>query len=69
MDNIYIVKPYNVGSKYSKSLAVILPKKVTTECNIDQSTVFVLTIDKYKKILILKPINPLVKSLEEVSRY
>ena len=57
MKEIYVIQPYQVGSNKSKSLAVILPKKITKEWEIDQSTIFSLKVDKKSKILILKSIK------------
>jgi antitoxin component of MazEF toxin-antitoxin module len=57
MKEIYAIQPYQVGSNKSKSLAVILPKKITKEWEIDQSTIFSLKVDKKSKILILKSIK------------
>ena len=57
MKEIYAIQPYQVGSNKSKSLAVILPKKITEEWEIDQSTIFSLKVDKKSKMLILKSIK------------
>ena len=57
MKEIYAIQPYQVGSNKSKSLAVILPKRITEDWNIDSSTIFSLKIDKKNKILILKSIK------------
>lgn len=57
MKEIYAIQPYEVGSNKSKSLAVILPKKITEEWEIDQSTIFSLKVDKKSRILILKSIK------------
>lgn len=57
MKEIYAIQPYQVGSNKSKSLAVILPKRITEEWNIDQSTIFSLKVDKKSRILILKSIK------------
>lgn len=57
MKEIYAIQPYQVGSNKSKSLAVILPKQITEDWNIDQSTIFSLKVDKKSNILILKSIK------------
>jgi hypothetical protein len=57
MKSFYALQPYQVGSKDRKSLAVIIPAKVTKQYNIDKSTVFALQIDEYKKRLILQMID------------
>jgi hypothetical protein len=51
MKSVYALQPYQVGSKQSKSLALVIPSKVAKEYHIDISTVFALRADgKTKKI-------------------
>jgi hypothetical protein len=51
MKSVYALQPYQVGSKQSKSLALVIPSKVAKEYHIDISTVFALRTDwKTKKI-------------------
>jgi hypothetical protein len=42
---VYAIQPYQVGSKQSKSLALVIPSKVAKEYHIDISTVFALRAD------------------------
>jgi hypothetical protein len=42
MKSIYVLQPYEVGSKKAKSLALIIPAKVAKKYSIDTSTVFAL---------------------------
>lgn len=40
--DIYLIQPYPVGSKNSKSLAIVIPSEIAKKLQIDTSTVFVL---------------------------
>ncbi len=42
MKNIYIIQPYLVGSKDSKSLAIIIPSAITKKYHLDQSSGLIL---------------------------
>jgi hypothetical protein len=42
MKNLFSVQPYAVGSKTSKSLAIVIPSEVVKKYQINTSTVFVL---------------------------
>jgi antitoxin component of MazEF toxin-antitoxin module len=42
MKSVYVVQPYQVGSKRAKSLAMVIPAKVVKKFNIDASTIFTL---------------------------
>jgi len=42
MRNHYFIQPYHVGSKNSKSLAIVIPLEVRKKMQIDTSTVFIL---------------------------
>lgn len=57
MKNIYALQPYEVGSKYRKSLALIIPAKVTKRYNVGPSTVFTLRVDESKKRIMLQMID------------
>jgi hypothetical protein len=57
MKSIYAVQPYEVGSKHSKSLALVIPAKVVKECSIDTSTVFALRADEKTKRITLKTVH------------
>jgi hypothetical protein len=60
MKSLYVLQPYQVGSKYRKSLAVIIPAEVTKQYNIDKSTVFTLQVDDDKKRLMLQMIDKVI---------
>jgi hypothetical protein len=40
--SVYVIQPYEVGSKRAKSLAMVIPAKVVKKFNIDTSTIFTL---------------------------
>jgi hypothetical protein len=52
----YVIQPYRVGAR-QKSLAVILPAKVTKVFNIDSSTAFELCLDEKNKSITLQILN------------
>lgn len=43
MKEVYVLQPYEVGSKYNKSLALVIPAKVVKRYKINPSTVIALT--------------------------
>jgi hypothetical protein len=47
----YLIRPYHVGSKNAKSLAIIIPSEVRRDANIDLSAIFLLKINKKTKVL------------------
>jgi hypothetical protein len=53
---IYAIQPYYVG-RNKASLALIIPAKVSKECNINTSTIFTVKIDKSRKSITLKTLN------------
>ena len=53
----YAVQPYQVGHKDRKSLAIIIPAKVTKECNINPSTIFAIQIDQQRNSIMLQRID------------
>jgi antitoxin component of MazEF toxin-antitoxin module len=60
MKSLYALQPYQVGSKYRKSLAVIIPAKVAKQYSVDTSTVFTLQVDEDKKRLTLQMIDKVI---------
>jgi hypothetical protein len=44
--NVYVVQPYEVGTKERKSLAIIIPAKITRAHHINTSTIFALGVDE-----------------------
>jgi hypothetical protein len=57
MKPLYVIEPYLVGSRQSKSLALIIPSDVRKECSIDTSTLFALRIDESTKKITLSTIS------------
>jgi antitoxin component of MazEF toxin-antitoxin module len=49
--NIHVVQPYWVGTKNSKSLALIIPAQIAKEQSLNASTIFALRVDDTKIIL------------------
>jgi len=61
MKELYAIQPYQVGSKNAKSLALIIPAKVTREYNINTSTVFALRTDKDTKRIRLRNMDETIQ--------
>ncbi len=61
MRSLYVIQPYEVGSKKAKSLALVIPAKVVKKYNITISTVFVLKANTQTKTIVLEqtiyPVN------------
>jgi hypothetical protein len=53
----YVVQPYQVGSKDKKSLALIIPAKVTRECGINTSTIFAVQVNELSKHITLQIVD------------
>jgi len=63
MKDIYVIQPYEVGSRKYKSLAMIIPSKVSRKCGINVSSVFNLRVDKIRnQIHLYGPNNTLNSS-------
>lgn len=56
MKNVYLIQPYEVGSKKGKSLAVILPVDVRKQCDIYPSTILTLRVDGKTKSITLQDV-------------
>jgi hypothetical protein len=54
MRKMYVLQPYEVGSKRSKSLALLIPAKMVREYNINTSTVFALRANSGTKTITLQ---------------
>jgi antitoxin component of MazEF toxin-antitoxin module len=52
--DVYVVQPYEVGSKERKSLAMIIPAEIAREYNVSRSTVLALSINEKDKITLQK---------------
>lgn len=50
MKSVYVVQPYQVGSKGAKSLAMVIPAKIVREYNINASTIFTIKPDHRNEI-------------------
>jgi hypothetical protein len=50
MKSVYVIQPYQVGSKKAKSLAMVIPAKVVKKYKIDASTIFALRPDEKNEI-------------------
>ena len=57
MKSVYALQPYQVGSKNGKSLAIVIPAKVTKKYNIDTSTIFALKADEITSIVTLQTVQ------------
>ena len=58
LKSFYVVQPYEVGNKNSKkSLAIILPAKITKLLNIDASTAFEVRCDERVKNITMWVLN------------
>jgi hypothetical protein len=62
----YLVRPYHVGSKNAKSLAIIIPSRLRREANIDLSAIFLLRLDKKTKIMTLQNIKLTIEKYNDV---
>ena len=63
----YLIRPYHVGSKNAKSLAIIIPSQVRREASIDLSAIFLLKINKKTKIMTLHNIKQSIEKCEGVT--
>jgi len=54
MKELYVLQPYEVGSRKAKSLALIIPAKVVKECDIGTSTVFALSANPSTKRVVMQ---------------
>lgn len=63
----YLIKPYHVGSKNAKSLAIVIPSQLRREANIDLSSIFLLKINKKTKLMTLQDIKQLIKKYQDVT--
>ncbi len=57
MRDSYLIQPYGVGSKDSKSLAIIIPSDIRKKLQIDTSTVLVLKHSNSSILLTIADIN------------
>jgi antitoxin component of MazEF toxin-antitoxin module len=57
MKSLYVLQPYHVGSKYAKSLALVIPAEVVKEYNLNISTVFALRVEQEAQKITLQIFN------------
>jgi hypothetical protein len=57
MKHKYLVQPYRVGSKTSKSIALVIPHQIVQYYSIDPSTVIILRTDDARKKMTLEAIQ------------
>ena len=62
MKSRYLIRPYHVGSRNAKSLAIVIPSQLRKEANIDLSAIFLLKINKETKIMTLQNIKQLIET-------
>jgi hypothetical protein len=62
--NAYVVQPYHVGTKYRKSLAVIIPAEIAKEYQMNSSTVLILHVNQKARRITLQTINTLEKDMK-----
>ena len=65
--SIYVIQPYHVGSKYAKSLALVIPAKIVKEYNLNISTVFALRAEQKTKKITLQTINAIDEQKDVIS--
>lgn len=53
----YLIQPYPVGSKNSKSLAIVIPSDIRNKLQINSSTIFVLKCNNTSILLTIADIN------------
>jgi hypothetical protein len=63
----YLIRPYHVGSKNAKSLAIVIPSQLRKEANIDLSAIFLLRINKKTKIMTLQNIKQWIEKCKDVT--
>jgi hypothetical protein len=57
MRNKYLIQPYEVGAKNSKSLALVIPSAIVKKYDINPSTGFILRYDNSKIVLQFMDMN------------
>ena len=62
LESKYLIKPYHVGFKNAKSLAIVIPFELKRGANIDLSSIFLLKVNKKTKIMTLQNIKQLIET-------
>jgi hypothetical protein len=55
--DVYVVQPYEVGTKERKSLAIIIPAEIAREYKIDPSAVLILKINQQTNGITLRVLS------------
>jgi len=55
--NVYVIQPYEVGTKERKSLAIIIPAQVAREYEVSKSTILALRINEKGRNFTLQKVN------------
>jgi antitoxin component of MazEF toxin-antitoxin module len=55
--NVYVLQPYEVGTKQHKSLAVIIPARVAREYNVNKATILALSVNPKDKRITLQKVD------------
>ena len=66
MDNYYLVRPYEVGSKSAKCMAMVIPAALRKHANIDRSSILMAKIDEKTKLITLKNMNAIIERCEKM---
>lgn len=66
MEIKYLIRPYHVGSKNAKSLAIIIPSQLRREASIDLSAIFLLKINEKTKLMTLQNIKQWIEKYQDV---
>jgi len=64
MNKYYLVRPYSVGSKSTKCLAMVIPAALRKRANIDTSSILMAKIDEKTKQITLKNLNAIIERSE-----
>lgn len=65
MKTIYAIQPYEVGTKYRKSLAIVIPARIVKECKFSTSTVFAIQLDKERHTILLQTVRTSFENTEQ----
>jgi antitoxin component of MazEF toxin-antitoxin module len=55
--NVYVLQPYEVGTKQHKSLAIIIPARLVKEYNVNKATILALSVNRKDKRITLQKVN------------
>ncbi len=61
--SVYVVQPYEVGSKERKSLAIIIPAKIAREYDVNKSTILALSINEKGERIMLQKVKMIDQSM------